>query len=123
MDSQRQQKFSKLIKKDLSEIFQRELATSFGGAFVTISHVRVSPDLGVCNVYVSMLGAKKPAEVMEKIQDMTAQIRHQLAQRIRNQARIIPELRFYYDNTAEEAERIEKLIDSLNIPKDPDKER
>jgi ribosome-binding factor A len=80
--------------------------------------VRVSPDLGVASVYLSLLNAKKPEDLLEQVRDLGSTIRHHLGRRIRNQARIIPELRFFIDNTAEEAEKMEKLLASLNIPKE-----
>lgn len=118
MDSQRQQKFGKLIQKEIGEIFQQDLQHVLVGNFITITHVRVSPDLGVASVYISMLNAKKPEEVLELIKDQGKTVRHELGRRIRNQARIIPELRFFIDNTAEEAEKMDKLLASLNIPKE-----
>ena len=116
MSSQRQEKYGRLLQKELGEIFQFDTKSMFGGTFITVSGVRVSPDLGVASVYLSLTLSKKPQVVLEEIKEKTKQIRSQLASRIRNQARIIPELRFFMDESLLEAEKMDKLLSSLNIP-------
>lgn len=116
MSSQRQQKFGRLIQKELGEIFQFDTKSMFGGAFITVSGVKVSPDLGIATVYLSLTLSKKPQVLLEDIKEKSKLIRTQLASRIKNQARVIPELRFFLDETLLEAERMDKLISSLNIP-------
>ena len=120
MDSQRQQKFARQIQKDLSDIFQKEISIAPAGVLATVSAVRVSPDLSIASVYISYLGQIDKAAALAFLEDKNKTIRNVLAQRIRKQARIIPELRFFIDNTGEEADRMEKLLAGLNIPKDPD---
>lgn len=122
MSSQRQQKFARLIQKELGEIFQQDVKSRFGGVFFTVSGVEVSPDLGIATVYLSLTLTKNPQKVLEDIREQSKQIRMQLGSRIRNQVRIIPELRFFADETLLEAERMEKLIASLNIPPAPAEE-
>jgi len=112
----RQQKFSRLILKELSDIFQRDQRGFIGNAFITIVEVRVSPDLSVAKVYFSMLLAKDKKAVLEKLDLHKSEIRKALGDRIRNQARIIPELVFIIDEVEEKAQRIDDLINSLNIP-------
>ena len=116
MSSQRQEKYGRLLQKELGEIFQFDTKSMFGGTFITVSGVRVSPDLGVASVYLSLTLSKKPQVVLDEIKEKTKQIRSQLASRIRNQARIIPELRFFLDESLIEAEKMVKLLASLNIP-------
>ena len=116
MSTQRQQKFSRLIQKELGDIFQHDVKSMFGGTFITVSGVTVSPDFGIATVYLSLTLSKKPLVVLEEIKDKGKQIRQQLGGRIRNQVRIIPELRFFLDETLLEAEKMDKLIASLNIP-------
>jgi len=120
MDSKRQKKFSRLIQKDLGEIFQQNSVSMFEGAFITVTHVQVSPDLGLAKVYLSFLMAKNKDLLLELIEEQSKQIRQMLAQRIRNQARIIPELQFYYDDTQEVVEKVEKLFEDLDIPPAPE---
>jgi ribosome-binding factor A len=114
--TQRQQKFSRLIQKELGAIFQQDTKSMFGASFITVSGVNVSPDLGIATVYLSLTLTKKPQLVLEEIREKSKQIRSLLAGKIRHQVRIIPELRFFADETLLEAERIDKLIASLNIP-------
>ncbi len=95
----------------------------FNHAFITVTTVRVSPDLGVANVYLSFLAVKDKNATLDAIREEGKQIRMALSNRIRKQVRIIPELRFFLDNSAEEAIRMESLISGLNIPKkEPEKE-
>ena len=116
MSTQRQQKFSRLIQKELGVIFQQDIKSIFGGSFITVSGVNMSPDLGIATVYLSFTLSKKPQVVLDEIKDHSRQIRQQLGSKIRNQVRIIPELRFFLDETLLEAEKMDKLIASLNIP-------
>ena len=116
MESKRQQKFSKLIQKELAEVFQRECSHLFPGAYVSVRVVRVSPDLGVAKIYLSMLVGANAKELLQEIKINTKTIRHLLAQRIKKQVRVIPELIFYLDDTAEYAARMEQLFSGLEIP-------
>jgi len=114
----RQQKYSKLIQKELSDIFLRDKKGILGNAFITIADVRMSPDLSVARVYLSMTLAKDKAVVLGNIESHKSEIRKALGDRIRNQARIIPALVFFIDELEENAQRIEDLIKNLNIPKE-----
>jgi ribosome-binding factor A len=112
----RQQKFGRLIQKELSDIFLRDKRDILENAFITIAEVRVSPDLGVAKVFVSMRLAKDKQSVLDRLNVHKKEIRRAVGERIRNQARIVPELVFVIDDVEEKAERIENLIKSLNIP-------
>ena|SRR6478736_5786068 len=114
----RQQKYGKLIQKELSEIFLLDKRSITGNAFITILEVRMSPDLSVAKAYLSMTLVKDKQALLEKINEHKAEIRNALGARIRNQARIVPQLVFYIDDVEENAERIESLIKNLNIPKE-----
>lgn len=116
MESKRQQQFAKLIQKDLSEIFQRDARHLFGEAFITITTVRVTPDLGIARVYLSFLKVDDKKEALEDIQDNGKKIRQLLAQKIGKTVRIIPQLEFFLDDTAEYASRIDALLEGLDIP-------
>ena len=116
MESKRQQKFAKLIQKDLSDIFQKEIPSMLEGAFLTITEVKMTPDLGVAKVHCSVLAHQEPETLIKNINTEKAQVRKLLGHKIRNQARIIPNLVFYLDTTGEDAMRMDSLISSLNIP-------
>ena len=112
----RQQKFARLIQKELSDVFQRDKRGILDNAFVTISEVRVSPDLGVAKVYISMMLAKDKQAILDKINSHKREIRKALGDKIAKQVRIIPELIFYIDEVEEEAQRMDNLLTNLHIP-------
>jgi ribosome-binding factor A len=117
--STRQLKFARLIQKEVSDIFQRDKRGILENAFVTIADVKVSPDLSVAKIYVSMMLEKDKPHILERINKRKSEVRKALGDRIRKQVRIIPELVFFIDEVEENAMRIESLIDSLNIPPTP----
>lgn len=112
----RQQKFARLIQKELSEIFQRDKRGFLDNAFITIAEVQVSPDLSVAKVYISMMLTPNKDAVLHRINQHKKEIRKALGEKIRNQARIVPELAFFIDEVEENAMRMDDLIKSLNIP-------
>ncbi|MDD3567352.1 MAG: 30S ribosome-binding factor RbfA [Bacteroidales bacterium] len=109
MESTRLSKVSRQIQKDLGEIFQRQ-AQSFMGKMVTVTAVRVSPDLSLAKVYVSIFPTERKEETLELIKQQTKAIRYDLGQRIRNQMRIVPELAFYIDDSLDYIENIDRLL-------------
>lgn len=111
------------MQKDLSEIFQRELPHLFNGAgFVTVTSVRVSPDLGVARIYMSFLATKNKELLLDNIREKSKLIRQHLGDRVRHQLRVVPELSFFLDDTAEYAEKMEKLFSGLEIPPAPEED-
>jgi ribosome-binding factor A len=114
----RQQKYAKLIQKELSDIFQRDKRGILDNAFITVADVRMNPDLSVAKVYISMLLAKEREKTLEKINRRKSEIRKALGDKIGKQVRIIPELIFYRDEVEENATRMDDLIKNLNIPPD-----
>jgi ribosome-binding factor A len=114
--SVRQQKFARLIQKELSEIFLQDKRGFLDRAFITIAEVRISPDLSVAKVYISMMLAKDKQAMLSKLDLHKKEIRRALGEKIRNQARIIPELAFFIDEVEENAIRMEEILKNLNIP-------
>lgn len=114
-ESKRQQKFSRLLQKDLSDIIHKDKMGIFGSTFVTVAAVQVSPDLSIARVYLSMFMENKE-ELLDKINHHKSEIRRELGNKIGKQVRIVPDLQFFIDEIEERAARIDKIIDDLNIP-------
>ncbi|MEQ9440235.1 MAG: 30S ribosome-binding factor RbfA [Cyclobacteriaceae bacterium] len=122
-DSKRQRQFSSLLQKELSEIFQRNASSLLGTSdFVTVSRVLVSPDLGVARIYLSFMLSKQKEQLMDTIQYKKSEIRRLLGNRIGKVARIVPELVFYLDDSADYAARMDKIISDLDIPPSDEEE-
>lgn len=111
METTRQQKISKLILKELSDIFQREIKTH-SGIMITVTKVNVTTDLSYARVYLSIFGPEKDVKknVVAEVNKMTKSIRKMLGDRVRHQLRIIPELQFYEDDSLDYIERIDSLL-------------
>jgi ribosome-binding factor A len=110
MESLRQQKVSRLLQKELSEIFRANAKALFEGNFITVTIVRVSPDLGSAKIYLSIMLAGDKEAVLNNVKEQTAAIRRLLGNVIRRQVRVIPELSFFLDDSLDYAENIEKLL-------------
>lgn len=115
-ESNRQLKVAKLIQKDLGEIFQKEMRGAFDKAFITVTGVKVSPDLALARVYLSFMMVNDPQAMATDINKRKSEIRRILGNKIGKQVRIIPDLIFYYDDSSEYASRIDKLLSDLDIP-------
>lgn len=110
METTRQQKVAKQIQKDISDIFTREAAGILGGAMVTVTVVRVSPDLSFAKVFLSVFPFDKSGQVMAALEENNRMIRKALGTRVRNQLRQVPELAFQIDDSLEYIENIENLL-------------
>ncbi len=111
METTRQAKISRLIQKELSEIFRRQTA-KLGNVMVSVSSVKVSPDLSVAKAYLSVFPSEQAAEVIENINAQSKTVRYELAQKVRFQLRRCPELQFYIDDSIDYLENIDKLLNS-----------
>ena len=116
MESKRQIKYGKQLKKDLADIFQSDPHHFFGEALVTLTHVSVSPDLGLARVYLSIFPDSQADRTFNHLENIKSEVRGKLGRKIGKRVRVIPELAFFHDNTEEKASKIDALIDSLDIP-------
>ncbi|HMQ00329.1 MAG TPA: 30S ribosome-binding factor RbfA [Cyclobacteriaceae bacterium] len=114
--TKRQQKFARLIQKELGEIFQKDKRNILGNAFVSVVDVQVSTDLSFAKIYLGMMLIQDKQKVLDVINTRKSEIRKALGNRIAKQVRHIPELAFFIDEVEENAMRLDALIDSLNIP-------
>ncbi len=118
METKRQQKFARVIQKELSDIFQREGLSFHGSTIVTITMVRISPDLSVARVYLSFFNSDNKEQLLAEIKAQTKEIRYKLGERIRNQARIVPHLEFFIDDSMEYVSRMDQLFNQINKKKE-----
>lgn len=109
METTRQAKISRLIQKELSEIFRLQTA-KMRGVIVSVSSVRVSPDLSSARVYLSIFPSAKGQEVIDSINASAKTVRYELAQRVRYQLRRTPELFFHLDDSLDYIENIDNLL-------------
>lgn len=109
MESTRQAKISRLIQKELSEIFRQQTAKTHG-VIVSVSTVRVSPDLSIAKAYLSVFPSAKAQEIIDSITKNAKTIRYELAQKVRFQLRKTPELSFYLDDSLDYIEKIDSLL-------------
>ena len=109
MESKRLQKIERLIQKDLGEIFLRQ-TKSMPGILVSVTKVRVSPDLGLAKAYLSVFPSEKGKEILEAINLNKKAIRFEMGQLQKNQLRKIPELAFFLDDSLDYLENIDSLL-------------
>lgn len=109
MEGTRLSKIERLIQKELGDIFQKQ-TQAMPGTLISVSIVRVSPDLSVAKAYLSIFPSEKSKDLLEAIRTNTKAIRYDLGQRIRLQVRKIPELSFFLDDSLDYIERIDQLL-------------
>ena len=114
MESKRQQKFAGVIQEDLAAIFQREGMNYLPNTLVTITKVRVTPDLAIARVFLSFFNNGNIAQALHIIKSHASEIRYKLGARIKDQVRIVPQLEFFVDDTSEYVERMDKIFDKLS---------
>ena len=110
MDSIRQNKVGRLIQRDLSEMFQRECKEVALGAMLSVTTVRVSPDLSYARIYLSIFPSNRAEEVLRTLEEKNKSIRFILGKKIGKQTRIIPELKFFVDDSLDYIDKIDNLL-------------
>ena len=111
MQETRQNKIARLLQKELSIIFQQQ-TRMMRGVMVSVTRVRVSPDLSICTAYLSIFPSEKGEVIINNITANEKAIRYELGTKVRHQLRIIPELRFFIDDSLDYIERIDELLKS-----------
>ena len=109
MQETRQNRIARLLQKELSLIFQSQ-TRMMHGVMVSVTRVRISPDLSICTAYLSIFPSERGQELIENITKNAQTIRYELGTRVRNQLRIIPELRFFIDDSLDYIEHIDELL-------------
>ncbi len=114
MESKRQQKFAGVIQQDLAAIFQREGMNLLPNTMITITKVRVTPDLAIARVFLSFFNSNNVQLALNTIKQHASEIRYKLGARIKDQVRIIPQLEFFVDDTSEYVERMDRIFDKIS---------
>ena len=109
-ETTRQQKVARQIQKDLAEIIRLRGMAAYDGAMLTVSGVKITPDLALAKVYVSVFPSAKAVDVMEQLGEETSRLRGELGRRVSKQLRIVPELVFYLDDSLDYVEHIDELL-------------
>ena len=112
MQSTRQNKICRLIQQDMGDIFLREMKPVFGPSLITVTQVRITPDLSIARIYVSLMiiGEGTKDGLLQQIRENTSDLRRRLGMREGKQLRIIPHLEFYLDDSLDYIENIERLL-------------
>ena len=120
MESVRQQKVARLIQKEMADIFLKESRALFGNVFISITTVRMSPDLSVAKLYLSIMLREDKKVILKEIQAQSKPLRKLLGDRIKKQVRIIPEIIFYLDDNVDYANHMDDVMSKIEIPKKED---
>ncbi|QCX53690.1 30S ribosome-binding factor RbfA [Elizabethkingia sp. JS20170427COW] len=113
MESNRQRKVGQLIQEDLAELFRKQSAEAGNNILISVSGVKVTADLSLAKVYLSIYPQELREKLMKEINVGKSSYRNYLGQKMAKQVRIIPQLAFYLDTTLDDAERIEKELKGL----------
>jgi len=110
MESTRLKKVSRLLLRDLGDIFQKLAKSNFSGTLISVTKVRVSPDLGTARVYLSIFPNTHQNNIMQYVEEHHGHLRNELAQRVKQQLRVIPDLHYHLDDSLDYEENIERLL-------------
>lgn len=114
MESKRQQRFAGVIQQDLAEIFLGEGNAWLPGTMITVTRVRMTPDLGIARVYLSFFNIQNSDEMIRKLRTHIKEIRYKLGRKIKNQVKSVPELELFADDSVQYSEQMDKLFDEIN---------
>ncbi|TSA35499.1 MAG: 30S ribosome-binding factor RbfA [Porphyromonadaceae bacterium] len=110
METTRQLKIARLIQKELAEYFRGEIGLADHGSMISVTQVRMSPDLSQAKSYISVFPSSRAEEIVKLLEEKTKMIRFELGKKIGKQVRHIPELRFYLDDSLDYVDRISELL-------------
>ncbi len=110
METKRQEKIARLIQKEMSLLFQNELSELGAGGMITVTKAKITSDLGLAKIYLSLLAVKDNKAVIDNINKNVVQIRYAFGKKIRHQLRVVPHLKFYEDDSMDYYENIDRLL-------------
>jgi len=111
-ESTRQKKVSRLIQKEIADFFLRKGGGYAPGKLISVTKVRVSPDLSFAKIYISIFPSTNQTEILQAVQDHGHKIRFELGHKVRSQLRIVPDIAFYIDDSLDYIDKIDKLLKS-----------
>jgi ribosome-binding factor A len=112
MESTRQKKVSRLIQKEMADIFLKKGSELAHGKMISVTKVRISPDLSFAKIYVSIFPSAGHDAILKEITDHSSRIRFEMGQKVRRQLRIVPEIAFYIDDSLDYIDNIDRLLKS-----------
>lgn len=113
MESRRQQQIAREIQKEIGQLFQKHGPTYYGRAFVTVTHVKITPDLLIARIYLSIYNTEEKQQVVDTIQAQHSDIRYRLGNAMRHQLRRIPELEFFLDDSLDYVYKMEEIFKDI----------
>lgn len=121
MESRRQQQIAREIQKEIGHLFQKSGPSIYGNAFVTVTHVKITPDLLIARIYLSVYNTEEKQKVIDTIQAQHSEIRYRLGNAMRHQLRRIPELEFFLDDSLDYVYKMEEIFKDIK-PEDKEEE-
>lgn len=110
MESTRQQKVARLIQKEIAELMRQNSRNFGAGVMISVTVVRMTPDLGVARIFLSVFPSDRSKEIIDQVQQSHKMIRFELGKKVGKQLRVIPELQFFIDDSLDYADRIDELL-------------
>ena len=121
LEGKRQKQVASVLEKEMNDIFQRLGLSMMDGGMISISSVKITPDLFDARIYLSFFKVKDPVEALKAINDRSWEIKRELTARVRHQLRSMPQLNFYIDDTLEYVDKMEQLFKEIKVQEDKNK--
>lgn len=121
LEGKRQKQVASVLEKELNDIFQRLGLSMMDGGMISISSVKITPDLFDARIYLSFFKVKDPVEALKTINDRSWEIKRELTARVRHQLRSMPQLNFYIDDTLEYVDKMEQLFKDIKVQDEKNK--
>ncbi len=121
LEGKRQKQVASVLEKEMNDIFQRLGLSMMDGGMISISSVKITPDLFDARIYLSFFKVKDPVEALKTINDRSWEIKRELTARVRHQLRSMPQLNFYIDDTLEYVDKMEQLFKDIKVQEEKNK--
>lgn len=122
-EGKRQRQVAGVIQEEMNDIFRRLGLNMLNGGMVSISDVKVTPDLLEARIYLSLFKIDDPKAALKKIEDRAWEIKKELAERVKHQLRRVPAIHYFLDDTLDHVFRMEELFKQINAEKKPDENK